>query len=1333
MDWRNIARWAAIVFAGIALAVLLAIALGLYTAPGRFLVARLISPLTDGRVVVRGLSGNLPDHLLVDELDLRDSQGTWLHVEKLVLDWKVFPIFSNHLVVLRARAVQANFFRRPIPSDNKPSTFIFDIDKAVIDHATVASAVPALTAALAVSGSVHYRALRQMAVDINARRLDRKGAYRLHGSISHGVVKGLADVAETGPSILGGPLGLPDLGPVALHARAHAIGTRDAISLNAVAGKLRASGGGFFDLRSRQAHLDFSVNAPAMRPRPDMAWNSLSTTGHIYGTFDSPDVVATAKIEHPSLSGFTANLLTVNIKGLQGSAALAALVQGLTIPGSQAQMFAGSPVTISASANLRAPSRPVSFVVAHPLLHVQGSATTRGKLATTITAMVPSLAPFGALAGTDLHGRANITAKLRKGSRVTSATITARVAATGTSTIDRVLGSNAEVTADTTLRGSDIQTSGKLRAAALTAGFNGTGTGPAGLDYRWKLAVTDLSRVVSTLMGSVSLEGTLKGPLNAMSLVASGNGLAWSKGYEKQAIAIDLSADGLPKPKSGNFRLSGKFDGAPIAFQGKLSRERDNLKVAIENGTWKSARVAGTVLLANLEPAGGRLRLSVNQLADFSPLLKEPLRGSLEATANISARAGHMVMRPQAVAHNVLFQDVGADRIELSGDVTGSIASPSLEVWISATNLQTEGAAVAAQATVGGPLDHLTLHASAKGNAASSPLTLSTDAVVDILKKRLTLANLNARWHDQAVALSHPTEIDWKDGVAVPDLRATVGKGQLSLAGKVLPKLALNADLRDFPAETLDLVLSDVSVAGTLSASAKLTGTLAAPEGTVTVQGAGLHMLPSPPSIPMASLSLRGTLHHDNLTIGGSLSGGRSAQLSLDGTVPLSARKPITVHAKGSADLAIVAPILTANGQSLAGRLAIDGTLTGSFARPRLAGTAQISNGELRDFTRGFWLKDIDAFVEANGTTLRLSRMTASAGEGKVTGTATVDLAAPGMPISGDLQARKAKPISSNVLTAELNADLNVSGGLQSGVNVSGTVRVLNADVTVPEKFPPSVAKLDVRRASSPPPPSQTITHDIGLDITVSSGGRVFVRGRGLDAELEGDLKIKGSSTSPDVLGAMTMRRGTLSIAGTTLDFQSGRVSFDGSGLRNRIDPTLDFVAQTSSNGITAKLNLTGYASAPKVQLTSTPNLPQDEILARLVFQQSVSQLSPFQIAEIAQALASLSGLANGFDPVGRLRRSLGLDRLAIGSTPSSTGSGSVATVEAGKYVARRVYVGAKQDMSGGTHAVVQIDITKHLKAQAAISAGTGANATSTTIPPQDNGSSVGLTYQFEY
>ena len=235
--------------------------------------------------------------------------------------------------------------------------------------------------------------------------------------------------------------------------------------------------------------------------------------------------------------------------------------------------------------------------------------------------------------------------------------------------------------------------------------------------------------------------------------------------------------------------------------------------------------------------------------------------------------------------------------------------------------------------------------------------------------------------------------------------------------------------------------------------------------------------------------------------------------------------------------------------------------------------------------------------------------------------------------------------------------------------------------------------------------------------------------GRGLDAELGGRFTLAGTADAPRVLGALEMRRGTLSVAGQTLTFRSGRVSFDGNGLRNRIDPTLDFTAVSESGGITATLNVGGYASAPQIKLSSAPSLPQDEVVARMLFQQSVKSLSPLQLAEIAQVLASLSGVGSGFDPVGSLRKSFGLDRLSVGG--SSTGNS--ATIEAGKYVLKNVYVGARQDLSGGTRAVVEVDLARNLKAQATVSTGIAATTTPPGQAQTDTGDSVGLSYQFEY
>jgi translocation and assembly module TamB len=233
-----------------------------------------------------------------------------------------------------------------------------------------------------------------------------------------------------------------------------------------------------------------------------------------------------------------------------------------------------------------------------------------------------------------------------------------------------------------------------------------------------------------------------------------------------------------------------------------------------------------------------------------------------------------------------------------------------------------------------------------------------------------------------------------------------------------------------------------------------------------------------------------------------------------------------------------------------------------------------------------------------------------------------------------------------------------------------------------------------------------------------------------MDAVMGGRFALGGTTTEPQISGGFDLVRGTYSLAGQTLTFDSGRVRFDGTGVRHRLDPSLDFKASTQSGGVTATLAITGYASAPKLQLSSTPALPQDEIIAHLLFQQSVKQLTPLQLANIAQALASLGGVGGGFDALGTVRRSLGLDRLAVGSATSGTTSQT--TVEAGRYVGHGVYVGVKQSLSGGTQTQVQVDITRRLKAQATVSAATNADAASGTAA-RDYGGSVGLSYQLEY
>jgi translocation and assembly module TamB len=311
-----------------------------------------------------------------------------------------------------------------------------------------------------------------------------------------------------------------------------------------------------------------------------------------------------------------------------------------------------------------------------------------------------------------------------------------------------------------------------------------------------------------------------------------------------------------------------------------------------------------------------------------------------------------------------------------------------------------------------------------------------------------------------------------------------------------------------------------------------------------------------------------------------------------------------------------------------------------------------------------------------------------------------------------------------------MSGTVKINGQATGELDLSGHIDVARADINIPESLPQKVAVLEVRRPGQAPPQPTAPMLVLGLDLTVTAPQQIFVRGHGVDAELGGSLQVKGTSAAPQISGGFDLRRGTFSLAGQTLNFTRGRVTFDGTSPGGTLDPALSLVAESSTSSLTATLMVTGYADAPKIRLSSTPELPQDEILAQLLFGQSVKQLSPLQVAQIAQTLASLSGVGGGTDPLAMVRKGLGLDRLSVGA---GSGSTTGATVEAGKYLANGIYLGAKQGTAGGTQGQVQIDLTKNLKLQTTLGTGGGSVPATGATPDNDPGSSIGLSYQFEY
>jgi translocation and assembly module TamB len=165
-------------------------------------------------------------------------------------------------------------------------------------------------------------------------------------------------------------------------------------------------------------------------------------------------------------------------------------------------------------------------------------------------------------------------------------------------------------------------------------------------------------------------------------------------------------------------------------------------------------------------------------------------------------------------------------------------------------------------------------------------------------------------------------------------------------------------------------------------------------------------------------------------------------------------------------------------------------------------------------------------------------------------------------------------------------------------------------------------------------------------------------------------------------------------------------VTFDGGTLTN---PLLSITANTTVSSVTATIAITGRAQQPQIAFTSTPALPQDEVLSRLLFGTSVTSLSPTEAIQLAAALNSLRGSGGGFNPLGKIRSVAGFDRLRILGANPQTGQGT--SLAAGKYIARNVYVEIVTDTRGFTATQLEVALSKAFSVLSSTGTFGGSNA----------------------
>lgn len=936
----------------------------------------------------------------------------------------------------------------------------------------------------------------------------------------------------------------------------------------------------------------------------------------------------------------------------------------------------------------------------------------------TLDAALPDLSVFSGLAGQGLAGSLDAKARLSgdpaRKALAADLAVTAGGLVTGNRAADRTLGRTP------TLQGRISQSFDgygfehlRLEGAGLTATLEGQATATAA-DVTARLDLKSLADLDGRLTGRAGVEARLSGSMEHPDVTATLTAPAATADGKpiRNLRAEAVLRDAILAP-DGTMRLGGDVAGNALTGEAHLARIGGDWVLDRLGLTLGSVTLAGhATVAADTWLSAGSLTVKAGELADIAPLLPNPVAGRLDGSVTLARDGGRQDAALRATGAGLRYGSSALSRLD--ADLTGHDlrAHPVLDGRIDAERLVTAGQQID------------TLRLAAAGSPAFSDVTVTAKArgfnldaaarVVPADETRIEIQRLSAARGSDRFALTGPAALTLQDGGAVIDgLSIAAGSGRVTVAGRAGRDLDLRVAIRALPLSLARIAVPDLGLSGILDGEADLHGTTARPEGhyalTVTklvapqVRQAGL---------PPIDATAKGTLSDGQARLDGRVTAGRGVALTVSGALPVEAGGPLDLRARGILDAALANSLLSAGGQSVAGKVAVDGGVTGTLAAPRAEGSAVLTGGSFNDPLNGIRLTAIEGRVTGRGDSVVVERLTAATRNGgrvSVTGRVALE---PDFPGNFHVTAEKAELVSSPLMTAVSGVDLTLSGPLARTPRIAGRIDVVSIDVAVPDRLPATVRPLPgVRHVNTPPdararlaqqaerkaatrpgrrPKKPPVPFDAILDVAINAPSRIFVRGRGIDAELGGALRVTGTSAAPNAVGAFSMRRGQFELVGQRLDFSRGRLTFAGS----LTTPELDFAAETKAADVTARVAVSGPADAPQFALTSDPVLPQDEILARLLFKKAAGGLSPFQALQLAQAIAQLSGGSAGPDMFEQARKGLGLDSLDV-----STGASGGPALGASRYISDRVSVGVKAGAKPADTAVgVDFDVTRRIK-----------------------------------
>jgi autotransporter translocation and assembly factor TamB len=206
----------------------------------------------------------------------------------------------------------------------------------------------------------------------------------------------------------------------------------------------------------------------------------------------------------------------------------------------------------------------------------------------------------------------------------------------------------------------------------------------------------------------------------------------------------------------------------------------------------------------------------------------------------------------------------------------------------------------------------------------------------------------------------------------------------------------------------------------------------------------------------------------------------------------------------------------------------------------------------------------------------------------------------------------------------------------------------------------------------------------------------VWIQGPGTAIELSGDLTVSKDRQEPFVLsGTITTVRGFASVYGKKFDLENGEITFTGS---QEINPILNVTVTREVSDYDITVQVTGKAQEPTIVFSSTPELPQADILSLLLIGKTTDRLTSSESNSLSNQTRQIAGDVIAGQLEKTLGKSLGLDTIEV-TAGDQTGAGSV---KVGRYVTQDIFLSFERGVGGedSNSVGVEYSLSRRLKLQ---------------------------------